>query len=169
MNTLPSDLQLAALSEQVAKILTASNLHLATAESCTGGWLAKLMTDLAGSSAWFECGFVTYSNASKQDMLAVSPSMIEKHGAVSEQTVEAMAQGALDNSHAQLSVAISGIAGPSGAMADKPVGTVWFAWADKRTEPAKISSESCYFAGDREAVRRQAVAHAMEGILALIE
>lgn len=167
-----SDVQLAELSEQVANTLKLAGIFLVTAESCTGGWLAKLMTDVVGSSHWFERGFVTYTNESKQEMLGVSPSIIEGHGAVSEATVRAMAQGALDKSHAQLSVAISGIAGPGGASPDKPVGTVWFAWgyrkADSASESFFIDSHHCLFEGDRDAVRRQAVIHAMQVILKLI-
>jgi len=167
-----SDAKLAELAEQVAGMLKTTDVHLVTAESCTGGWLAKLMTDVVGSSHWFERGFVTYSNESKQEMLGVSPSIIEEQGAVSEATVRAMAQGALEKSHAQLSVAISGIAGPGGATPDKPVGTVWFSWGFRKTsstpEAVYINSHHCLFDGDREAVRRQAVAHAMQVMQELI-
>ena len=167
-----SDAKLAELAEEVARMLKAEDIHLVTAESCTGGWLAKLMTDVVGSSHWFERGFVTYSNESKQEMLGVLPSIINEQGAVSEGTVRAMAQGALDNSHAQLSVAISGIAGPGGATPDKPVGTVWFAWgfrkADTTSETPYINSHHCLFEGDRDAVRRQAVVHAMQIMQELI-
>lgn len=165
-----SDAQLAALAEQTAKTLESKGIFLVTAESCTGGWLAKLMTDVVGSSHWFERGFVTYTNESKQEMLAVPPSVIEQQGAVSEATVRAMAQGALEKSHADLSVAISGIAGPGGAVAGKPVGTVWFAWGyhQTRSEDLVIVSHDCLFDGDREAVRRQAVAHAMQTLLTLV-
>lgn len=166
-----SDAQLAELAERTAKTLKMAGIYLVTAESCTGGWLAKLMTDVIGSSHWFERGFVTYTNESKQEMLGVSPHVIAEQGAVSEATVRAMAQGALQKSHAHLSVAISGIAGPGGATPDKPVGTVWFAWgyhkAGSGSETPFIDSEHCLFDGDRDVVRRQAVAHAMQTIIKL--
>ena len=131
---------------------------LVTAESCTGGWLAKVCTDIAGSSDWFEAGFVTYSNSAKQSMLGVSSDTLETYGAVSEQTVREMAQGAIQQSKADWTVAISGIAGPGGGSPDKPVGTVWFAGAG----PEKwMLAQRMLFEGDREAVRRQAVEHAL--------
>jgi nicotinamide-nucleotide amidase len=142
--------------------LTARGEMLATAESCTGGWVAKACTDLAGSSAWFERGFVTYSNQSKQDMLGVSADTLAGYGAVSEQVVLEMVGGALAHSRAQWALAISGIAGPTGGTPDKPVGTVWLAWAgpgDWR------SSRRCQFEGDRDAVRRRAVRVAIDVLL----
>ena len=134
----------------------------ATAESCTGGWIAKALTDIAGSSAWFDRGLVTYSDAAKQELLGISPGTLAEHGAVSEPVVREMAEGALVRSAADLTVAVSGVAGPGGGSADKPVGTVWFAWA--RSGEA-TRSERQVFRGDREAVRRRSVAHAIEGML----
>ncbi len=148
---------------ELAECLSARGERLATAESCTGGWAAKLCTDLAGSSAWFECGFVTYSNQAKQRMLNVPAATLEDFGAVSEQTVQAMAAGALANSRAHRVVAISGIAGPAGGSLDKPVGTVWFAWAGADGWRA---SRHRRFDGGREAVRRQAVYLALQVLLA---
>jgi nicotinamide-nucleotide amidase len=134
----------------------------ATAESCTGGWIAKCMTDIAGSSAWFDRGFVTYSNAAKQEMLGVDAAVLESEGAVSEATVAAMVRGALAHSRADIAVAVSGIAGPGGGRPGKPVGTVCFAWA---TRDGLQRLATCHFEGDREAVRRQSVAHALQGLL----
>ena len=156
-----SDEDLQQLTCHVAHVLQQCNWMLTTAESCTGGWVAKCCTDIVGSSAWFERGFVTYSNQSKQDMLAVKTETLTTFGAVSEQTVLAMAQGALKYSKANISIAISGIAGPDGGSDDKPVGTVWFAWATQNSAKAE-----CYhFLGDRDHVRRQAVAVALTGII----
>ena len=135
---------------------------MATAESCTGGLIAGACTDLAGSSAWFERGFVTYSNAAKIELLGVDAALINTHGAVSEAVARAMASGALQRSHAQVSVAVTGVAGPTGGSADKPVGTVWFGWAT----PAGVSAEHQRFDGDRAAVRQATVAHALAGLLA---
>ena len=134
---------------------------LATAESCTGGLIAAACTDLAGSSQWFERGFVTYSNAAKTDLLGVDTAMIARDGAVSESVVRAMAQGALARSHAQVAVAVTGIAGPGGGSADKPVGTVWLAWAT----PQGLHSEVQHFLGDRATVRAAAVRHALHTLL----
>ena len=147
----------------LAGMLTARGERLATAESCTGGWVAKVCTDLAGSSDWFERGFVTYSNESKRDMLGVSDETLEIFGAVSEQTVLEMVSGALARSHAQWALAISGIAGPAGGSPDKPVGSVWFAWAGP--DDWRCSRLYC-FDGDRNAVRSQAVAIALEVLVA---
>jgi nicotinamide-nucleotide amidase len=130
---------------------------LATAESCTGGLIAGACTDLAGSSAWFERGFVTYSNAAKSEQLGVDAALIATHGAVSEPVVRAMVLGALQHSHAQVAVAVTGVAGPTGGSADKPVGTVWFGWAT----PAGVRTEVQHFAGDRAAVRAATVHHAL--------
>lgn len=146
----------------LAGALLSRGESLVTAESCTGGWLAKVCTDLAGSSGWFERGLVTYSNQAKQDLLGVSASTLEQQGAVSEATVREMASGALRNSTAQHAVAISGIAGPDGGSAEKPVGTVWFAWA---STDGSVQSRKYRFAGGRDAVRRQAVAAALDGLL----
>jgi nicotinamide-nucleotide amidase len=154
------DEALQALAAELAESLTRQGRMLTLAESCTGGWVAKVCTDLPGSSAWFERGFVTYTNESKQEMLGVSGETLERHGAVSEQTVSEMAMGALARSHAQLAVAISGIAGPGGGSEQKPVGTVCFAWA---RSGVGAQAERVCFDGDREAVRRQSVAHALRG------
>ncbi len=135
---------------------------LATAESCTGGWLAKSCTDLAGSSAWFERGFVTYSNRSKNEMLGVDMTLIEEHGAVSEESVGAMVAGILENSPAHIAVAISGIAGPDGGSEAKPVGTVCFGWM---IDGGERVVKTAHFKGDREAVRREAVEYALDGLL----
>ena len=139
---------------------------MATAESCTGGMIAAACTDLAGSSAWFDRGFVTYSNAAKTELLGVDPVLIENHGAVSEPVARAMAQGALARSPAQVvvAVAVTGVAGPGGGSADKPVGTVWFGWAT----PAGVASEVRHFGGDRAAVRQATVAHALTRLLDLL-
>ena len=151
----------AEITEKLAVALRARGWRMVTAESCTGGLIAAACTDLAGSSDWFERGFVTYSNAAKAELLGVPPESIAQHGAVSEPVARAMAEGALRRSHAQLSVAVTGVAGPGGGSADKPVGTVWFAWcADGRTE-----SQRMRFDGDRAAVRAQTVLHALQGLL----
>ncbi|MDM7321765.1 MAG: nicotinamide-nucleotide amidase [Gammaproteobacteria bacterium] len=152
------------LAQQLGALLVQQGMMMATAESCTGGWLAKAVTDVAGSSNWFDRGFVTYSNAAKQDMLGVRRETLEEHGAVSEATVRAMAEGALLHSLADVSVAISGIAGPGGATPTKPVGTVWMAWSRRHGE---TMTRHFLFAGDREAVRAQAVMAALEGLLAM--
>jgi nicotinamide-nucleotide amidase len=147
---------------ELAQLLSARGEKLATAESCTGGWVAKVCTDLAGSSEWFERGFVTYSDQAKQDMLAVSAGTLEAFGAVSEQTVKEMAAGVLAHSRAEWALAISGIAGPGGGSPDKPVGTVWFAWAGV---DGWRNCECVRFDGDRDAVRRQAVERALEALV----
>ncbi|MEE8428300.1 MAG: nicotinamide-nucleotide amidase [Gammaproteobacteria bacterium] len=154
--------EISSLSRQVGKQLSARGLRLVTAESCTGGWLAKSLTDIAGSSVWFECGFVPYSNAAKQEMLGVQADTLETFGAVSEKTVAEMAYGALSHGHGDLSVAISGVAGPDGGTPDKPVGTVCFAWV---TPGESVHCQTQHFKGDREAVRRQSVCYALQGIL----
>ena len=154
------------LARKVGERLKAKKVLLVTAESCTGGWAAQALTAIAGSSDWFERGFVTYSNAAKEEMLGVRHETIAKHGAVSEETARAMALGALEHSRGTVSVAITGIAGPSGGSAAKPVGTVCFAWARKGHA---ASAETCRFSGDREAVRRQSVEHALRRILDLLD
>ena len=144
--------------------LLARGQMLATAESCTGGMIAAACTDLAGSSQWFERGFVTYSNAAKTELLGVPAALIAQHGAVSEPVACAMAEGAIDRSHAQVSVAVTGVAGPTGGSADKPVGTVWLAWhVDGHTH-----SERCQFAGDRAAVRGATVWNALAQLAHLL-
>ena len=149
----------------LAALLLSDKRMLATAESCTGGLIAAACTDLAGSSDWFERGFVTYSNQAKTEMLGVDAQLIDTHGAVSEPVARAMAQGALQRSRAQVAVAVTGVAGPGGGSADKPVGTVWFAWA----LPWGVSSEVQHFAGDRAAVRAATVAHALGRLIALLQ
>jgi len=145
-------------ASELAACLTRRHEKLVTAESCTGGWVAKACTDLAGSSAWFDRGFVTYSNESKQELLGVSAQTLALHGAVSEQTVREMVAGALASSRAQWALAISGIAGPGGGSAGKPVGTVWVAWGGPG---GWLLARDYRFAGDRDAVRRQAVETAL--------
>jgi len=163
---IPNDAALQALAMCLGDALHAQQRMLATAESCTGGWVAKVLTDIPGSSSWFDRGFVTYTNQAKQDMLGVPAAILEKYGAVSEPTVQAMVRGGLQHSQAHFSLAISGIAGPGGATADKPVGLVCFAWAKKGdAEEPKVWSTHHIFAGDREAVRRQAVATALQEML----
>ncbi len=147
---------------QLAQLLGDREMMLTVAESCTGGWLAKVCTDLSGSSKWFERGFVTYTNESKQEMLGVLAQTLQTHGAVSEETVAEMASGALANSRAQIAVSISGIAGPGGGTLEKPVGTVCFGWAQ---QGGGTVTERRRFDGDREAVRAQAVLHALQGLL----
>ncbi len=149
------------LVSALAGRLQAQHLLLATAESCTGGLIAAACTELAGSSAWFERGFVTYSNEAKTELLGVPAELVAAHGAVSEEVARAMSQGALAHSRAQVAVAVTGVAGPSGGSADKPVGTVWFAWAT----PQGLWSERRLFPGDRAAVRQATVAHALQTLL----
>lgn len=157
--------ELEKLAEQLGAVLLERGEWLAAAESCTGGWLAQSVTAIAGSSAWFDRGFVTYSNAAKVDMLGVPETTLDRHGAVSEATARAMAQGALVHSRADWTVAITGIAGPSGGSVEKPVGTVCFAWAGR---DAGCEACTCHFAGDRAAVREQSVKYALTSLLARI-
>ena len=145
----------------LARELTRRGLMMATAESCTGGLIAGTCTDVSGSSDWFERGFVTYSNAAKTELLGVPAELIAQHGAVSEPVARAMAIGALAHSPAHLAVAVTGVAGPTGGSADKPVGTVWFGWAT----PAGAFTEHQRFEGDRAAVRAATVRHALAGLL----
>jgi nicotinamide-nucleotide amidase len=137
---------------------------LATAESCTGGWVSEAVTMVSGSSEWFERGFVTYTDAAKQEMLGVAPQTLQRFGAVSEQTVREMVLGALARSHAQVALAVSGVAGPTGGSPQKPVGTVCLAWGTRGLEPVALTR---HFAGDRYAVRRQSVIEALQGVLRL--
>lgn len=153
------------LAANVGEALKAQGLMLATAESCTGGWIAQACTAVPGSSNWFERAFVTYTYISKREMLGVSQDTLGAYGAVSEQTVREMVTGALANSHAQVAVSVSGTAGPTGGTPEKPVGTVCFAWSVKNGEPKSALKR---FNGDREAVRRQAVRFALEGVLDLL-
>jgi len=152
------------LSAEVGAALKSRGWMLALAESCTGGGVAEAITAISGSSGWFERGFVTYSNQSKVEMLGVSPQTLGVHGAVSEATVLEMACGAVARSHAQVAAAISGIAGPDGGTAEKPVGTVWLAW---RLASGYEISRLCHFSGDRREIRRQAVESALQGLLEL--
>ncbi len=153
------------LAQQVGAQLQRRSLLLATAESCTGGWVAKVITDIAGSSGWFERGFITYSNEAKQDMLGVRAETLAAHGAVSEAAVLEMAAGALARSRAQVSLAVSGIAGPGGATLYKPVGLVCFAWC-RGHAPGVTAVE--HFSGDRDAIRQQSVVRALRGLLDLL-
>lgn len=147
---------------RVGSALRVRRQVLATAESCTGGWIAKVITDIPGSSGWFDRGFVTYSNAAKFELLGVSKSVLATYGAVSAEIVAAMVTGALARARADVAVAVSGIAGPDGGSADKPVGTVYLAWA-RRDEAAQVAHRQ--FIGDRDTVRRQTVIAALQGIL----
>lgn len=155
------DPALATLARRLGQVLAAHELRLATAESCTGGWIAKLLTDIPGSSGWFEYGLVTYGNAAKRALLDVPETTLATHGAVSATTVEAMARGVLRHGAVDCSIAVSGIAGPGGGSPEKPVGTVWLGWSLNDA----IHSEHHLFTGDREAIRRQAVACALTGLL----
>lgn len=151
----------AEIVEELAAALLARGWLLATAESCTGGMIAAACTDLSGSSQWFERGFVSYSNAAKTELLGVPAELIARHGAVSEPVARAMARGAVAHSRAQVAVAVTGVAGPGGGSADKPVGTVWFGWQ----LPGRTETECRRFDGDRAAVRAQTVAHALAGLV----
>lgn len=148
----------------VANLLINCDWMLATAESCTGGLIAAACTDLAGSSTWFERGFVTYANAAKTEMLGVDATLIDTFGAVSEPVARAMAVGALTHAHAQVAIAVTGVAGPSGGSLDKPVGTVWFGFALANT----VTTEVKHFAGDRSAVRQATVRHALVRVADLL-
>lgn len=155
------DSALEKLAKTLGEELRQAGRIIATAESCTGGWIAKLMTDVAGSSAWFDRGFITYSNRAKQELLGVSAEVLSVQGAVSEAVVREMAQAALARSDAHITVAVSGIAGPEGGSEEKPVGTVCFAWS---MLDGPTHSERQLFSGDRDAVRRAAAAHALGGM-----
>lgn len=161
------DQELADLSARIGAACLQRGLLIATAESCTGGWAAQVITHTAGSSAWFDRGYVTYTNAAKTAMLGVQEDTIQTFGAVSLETAAEMATGALENSNAMISLAITGIAGPTGGSPDKPVGTVCFAWclraADGKLLPP--SGERRLFGGDRESIRKQSVIHALSGLL----
>ena len=154
-----------ALAHLVAQALKSANARLVTAESCTGGWAAQVVTSVAGSSGWFERGFVTYSDEAKRELLGVSEATLGRHGAVSEETAREMAAGALARSRGSVSLAITGVAGPAGGSAAKPVGTVCFAWM---SQSGVQRSETCHFGGDRESVRRQSVIHALQGVMTLL-
>ncbi|WP_374555668.1 CinA family protein [Thermomonas sp.] len=157
----PTDAELDALSRATGERLLATRHMLVTAESCTGGWIAKCMTDVPGSSAWFDCGMAAYSYEAKQALLGVRPQTLETHGAVSRECVVEMVSGALVHSGATIAVAVTGIAGPGGGSDDKPVGTVWIGW---KRRGGYAHAEVFHFAGDRDAVRRQTVAAALRGL-----
>lgn len=161
-----ADKRLYELAVEVGAALKARSLVLATAESCTGGWIGEAVTAVPGSSEWYERGFITYTNVAKQEMLGVAAKTLDKFGAVSEETVKEMVAGALVHSRASVAVAVSGVAGPSGGSPAKPVGTVCIGWGVVGGSPLV---ETLHFAGDREAVRRQSVERVLAGILALIE
>jgi nicotinamide-nucleotide amidase len=160
-----TDRVLFGLAERVGARLLAQGRRLTAAESCTGGWIAKALTDVPGSSQWFGEGFVTYSNEAKRRRLKVSRAVLARHGAVSEPVAIAMARGALAGAGADASVAVTGIAGPGGAVPGKPVGTVWIAWAERRGRRVNVTTKLMHFRGDRESVRRKTVAAALRGLL----
>lgn len=157
-------MNLTELAAQLGDALQRLGAQVSTAESCTGGGIAEAITRIAGSSAWFEAGYITYSNAQKTRQLGVPAELFKQVGAVSAEVVQAMARGAQRNSGARFAVAVSGIAGPGGGTAEKPVGTVWIAWADD----SHVQAQRYLFTGDREAVREQTVAAALQGLLALV-
>ena len=159
---IPADTELDQLARDVGDRLRAGHEMLATAESCTGGWIAKTVTGISGSSEWFDCGMVVYSYEAKQAMLGVRPQTLEEHGAVSRECVVEMVSGALSHSGGTVAVAVTGIAGPGGGSDDKPVGTVWIGW---KRRGGYASTEVFHFDGDRDAVRRQTVGAALRGIL----
>ena len=160
----PTDAELHAAAARLGERLRAARQMLVTAESCTGGWIAKAVTDVPGSSSWFDCGMAAYSYEAKQAMLGVTPLTLEVHGAVSRECVVEMVSGALVHSGASVAVAVTGIAGPTGGTDDKPVGTVWIAWKRRGGYPI---AEKFGFDGDRDAVRRQTVAAALHGLEAV--
>lgn len=168
MNSSPQDIEqtITDIAAEVGKCLAGYGWMLVTAESCTGGWVGQAVTAISGSSAWYERGFITYSNVSKHEMLGVQQTTLDQFGAVSPQTATEMAAGALNRSHAQISVSITGIAGPDGGTATKPVGMVCFAWAHKN---GGVQQETHYFSGNRETIRHQAVITALQGILKLLD
>ena len=153
------------LAAQVGRALQAKGLLLTTAESCTGGGVAQAVTEIAGSTGWFDCGFISYSNASKSELLDVPAALIAQLGAVSEEVAGAMASGALANSNAHVALSTTGIAGPTGAVPGKPVGTICFGWANADS----VHTERLVFAGDRHAVREQTVRHALQGLLRFVD
>ena len=162
---MPTDSAVHQLAVRVGATLLEQHLMLATAESCTGGMIACAMTDIAGSSGWFERGFVTYSNEAKSEMIGVPAELIARHGAVSEPVARAMAEGAVRHSQAQVSLSVTGVAGPGGGTPEKPVGMVSFGWSNG----LRTSVETLVFKGDREQIRVQAAAHALRGLLALLD
>ena len=165
MLIVPTDQELAAQAEKLGEQLLQRQAFLVTAESCTGGWVGKILTDIAGSSHWYDRGFITYTNQAKQELLDVPDEVLKHHGAVSEVTARAMVQGALAHSQGHVALAITGIAGPGGGTIEKPVGLVCFAWGNRA---GQLVSEQQTFLGSREAVRRQACLHALQGVLPLL-
>lgn len=157
------------LAARVGRALQAKGLLLATAESCTGGGVSQSITEIAGSSEWFDCGFITYSNASKTELLDVPAALLAQFGAVSEEVAAAMAEGALANSNAHVALSTTGIAGPGGAVPGKPVGTVCFGWSIERNNHQHTFTERLVYHGDRQAVRQQTIVHALQGLLRFIE
>lgn len=153
------------LARRIGERLKRAQAMLATAESCTGGWAAQVVTSVAGASAWFDRGFITYSDAAKEELLGVRPETLARHGAVSEQTAREMARGALSRSRASVALSITGVAGPGGGTTEKPVGMVCFAWS----RGGEVRSETQHFSGDRESVRRQSVIRALEGVLKTLD
>lgn len=162
---MPSDHELRRLALRVGRRLLATRRRVVTAESCTGGWIGKALTDIPGSSQWFEMAFVTYSNAAKTRHLGVRAATLIRHGAVSEEVAREMARGALRASGVELAVAVTGIAGPDGGTPSKPVGTVWLCWAARRGKKMQLRTRKVRFAGDRRAVRARSVALALRGLL----
>lgn len=167
MNDSNDDNGLQRLATRVGAHLLDSERRLVTAESCTGGWIGKVLTDIPGSSGWYLGGVISYSNTLKQAVLGVLPSTLHKHGAVSEAAAQEMAIGALEALGGHIAVAVTGIAGPDGAQPDKPVGTVWFGWAWHLGDEIETRVAQEHFCGDREAVRRQTIARALSEILSL--
>ena len=163
--TVPHNSENSAQVSRLAELLLARKWRLVTAESCTGGMISAACTDLAGSSAWFERGFVTYSNDAKMELLGVEERVLRRAGAVCQGVAKAMALGAIAQSHAQVAVAVTGVAGPTGGSPAKPVGTVWFGFAI----PGQVLTEKCHFDGDRAAVRSQTVHHAIAQLIALLQ
>jgi nicotinamide-nucleotide amidase len=162
---IPDDARLLKLAREVGVWLAARDERLATAESCTAGWIAKAVTDVAGSSEWFIGGIASYADAAKTALLGVPAALLKKEGAVSQAVVEAMARGALERTGADRAVAVSGIAGPAGGTPEKPVGTVWFAWARRDGNEIKIKTRLEHYQGDREGIRRQTVGRALAGVM----
>ena len=161
---MPDHDSIGALSEALVGELLAAGKTVSTAESCTGGWIAKSLTDIAGSSGCFGYGLVSYSNGAKESLLGVNPATLEEHGAVSEETVKEMAEGALNLSGADIAAAVSGVAGPDGGSEEKPVGTVWFAWASRKKGDPDIDAEKRFLKGDRDQIRVQTVVISLQGI-----
>ena len=162
--TVSSDKDLNRLGYKLGEALLAKGWSVATAESCTGGWIAKVLTDVPGCSQWFGWGFVTYADEAKERMLHVPKEVLDHYGAVSRETARSMAEGARDATQAQLAMAVTGIAGPEGGSKEKPVGTVWFGW----TDPGGFYAECCHFEGNRENIRRESVSYAIRLLLGMV-